>query len=520
MRFLPRFSADGAAIRWAGFTAMCVGMFMAILDIQVVATSLPTIQDALHISAAQMSWIQTTYLAAEVIAIPLTGFFTRLLGIRWLFATAVGVFTLASTGCAASESFSALVAWRLIQGFSGGMLIPTVFSSVFLLFPPHRQGPPTTLAGVLAVLAPTVGPIVGGWITETWSWHWLFLINVVPGLICMLVAVRLLPVERPAWSEARLLDTVSLVLLASSLATLQIGLKEAPERGWLTLPVCSLLAFSLAAGCGFVIRTLRQMHPVVELRMLADRRFLVGCILSFILGVGLFGSTYLMPLFLAFTHGYTALQIGEVMLVTGVAQLLVAPIAVALERRVDSHILTAFGFALFALGLGLSSLQTRETEFDEMFWPQVIRGAAIMFCLLPPTRLALGHLPIERVPDGSGLFNLMRNLGGAIGLAIIDTVIYGRIPDHVEAIVARLRAGDTEMARAVGIPIDMFLAQRGEALSAATQATLQSMVERLALVEAINEAWAFAAILTIAALIILPFARIQSMPPAGRNPLH
>ena len=164
-----------------GFAMMCVGMFMAILDVQVVATSLPTIQSALAIPPDQMSWVQTAYLIAEVIAIPLTGFLTRLLTMRWLFVLAITVFTLASLGCATSESFTALVAWRVLQGFAGGTLIPAVFCAVFLLFPSHRQGIATTLAGVLAVLAPSVGPIVGGWITDTYSWHWLFLINILPG---------------------------------------------------------------------------------------------------------------------------------------------------------------------------------------------------------------------------------------------------------------------------------------------------------------------------------------------------
>ncbi|MGV8951403.1 MAG: MFS transporter, partial [Cypionkella sp.] len=178
---------------WAGFAAMCLGMFMAILDVQIVATSIPTIQSALGVAPDQMSWIQTAYLIAEVIAIPLTGFLTRALSMRWLFVTAVVMFTAASVGCAASGSFVELLAWRVIQGFSGGTLIPAVFSAVFLMFPERQQALATTIAGVLAVLAPTVGPIIGGWITETYSWHWLFLINVAPGLISALIAWRFLP---------------------------------------------------------------------------------------------------------------------------------------------------------------------------------------------------------------------------------------------------------------------------------------------------------------------------------------
>ena len=493
-----------------GFAMMCVGMFMAILDVQVVATSLPTIQSALAIAPDRMSWVQTAYLIAEVIAIPLTGFLTRALTMRWLFVAAVSVFTLASIGCAASESFAALIAWRILQGFSGGTLIPAVFSAVFLLFPISRQGLATTFAGVLAVLAPTVGPVVGGWITQTYSWHWLFLINVFPGIVSAFVASALLPRAAIRLGEARRLDILSLALLAIALAALEIALKEAPTRGWSSAFVLGLLALSLASGVNFVRRTLNAAHPIVNLATFSDRRFAIGCVLSFVLGIGLFGSVYLMPVFLAFVREHDAFEIGKIMLVTGLCQLLVAPIAVALEQRLDARLLTAFGFALFAVGLALSGGQTPETDFDAMFWPQVIRGAAIMFCLLPPTRLALGHLEAGRVPDASGLFNLMRNLGGAIGLAMIDTVIYSRSPVHGAAIMEKLQAGDVETARFIGIPLAMFTARPAGPLDAETAAMLQPFVEKAALVRAVNEAWMMIAALTIAALLCVPFARVSS----------
>src|SRR6201987_5027144 len=191
---------------WCGFLLMCLGMFMAILDIQVVATSLPAIRSAFEISPDAMSWIQTAYLIAEVIAIPLTGLFTRVLTLRWLFATAVSLFTFASIGCAFSGDFSVLLAFRIAQGFSGGVLIPAVFSAVFLLFPPRLHAVATTIGGVVAVLAPTVGPVVGGFITSTWSWPWLFLINVIPGLIAASVTPLLLPRHETDFGEFQKLD--------------------------------------------------------------------------------------------------------------------------------------------------------------------------------------------------------------------------------------------------------------------------------------------------------------------------
>jgi DHA2 family multidrug resistance protein len=257
----------------------------------------------------------------------------------------------------------------------------------------------------------------------------------------------------------------------------------------------------------FVRRTLRASHPVVDLGAFADRNFTIGCVLSFVLGIGLFGSVYLMPVFLAFVRSHNALEIGMIMLVTGVAQLLIAPVAVVLERRLDARLLSACGFALFALGLGFSVFQTPSTDYDDMFWPQVIRGVAIMFCLLPPTRLALGGLDLKRVPDASGMFNLMRNLGGAIGLALIDTVIYSRSTVHVREVTSRLMAGDVSTARFVGIPIDMFTAHKGGPLDAVSETLLTPLVEKAALTLAINDAWMMIAVLTATVLIFIPFAR-------------
>jgi len=495
-----------AAAAWAGFAAMSVGMFMAILDVQVVATSLPTIGAALAIARQGVSWIQTAYLIAEVIAIPLTGLMIRVLGMRRLFVIAISLFTLASVGCALSGGFAALIGWRIVQGLAGGVLIPTVFSAVFLLFPVERQGMATMLAGVLAVLAPTVGPIVGGWITSTFSWRWLFLINVTPGVVTAAVVTLFAPRAPLHLRAGRALDVFALVQLALALAALEIGLKEAPTRGWFSPLVICLLILALAAAAACARRLLRASLPIVDLRTFVDRRFAIGCLLSFVLGIGLYGSVYMMPVFLGFVRDHSAVEIGAIMLVTGCCQLAAAPVAVVLEQRLDARWLTAFGFALFAVGLGLSASATPQTDFAGMFWPQVLRGSAIMFCLLPPTRLALGHLADHHVPDASGLFNLMRNLGGAIGLALIDTVIYGRAHAHAAEISRRLAAGDVAVAKFVGIPMDLFLSRPSGPPDDATREFLRPLVEKAATTQSINEAWALVALLTAAVLVSVPFA--------------
>ena len=490
---------------WLGFVLMCLGMFMAILDIQVVATSLPAIQQALGISRDAMSWIQTAYLIAEITAIPLTGWLTRLLTLRWMFVAAIGLFTLASIGCAASGSFAGLICFRVVQGFAGGALIPAVFSAVFLLFPLRLHPAATTLAGIVAVLAPTIGPVVGGWITDSWSWHWLFLINVAPGILAAAATPFLLPQDKVNFAEFKNLDRSSLVLMAIALAALELGLKQAPLDGWLSLRPLLLFAASLASGWIFVARTIKAVHPIVELTTLRARAFAVGCGLSFCLGVGLYGSVYLMPVFLAYVRRHDAFEIGTIMLVTGVAQLAAAPVAGYLESRRDPRKLSAFGFALFAVGLGLSAWQSRTADFNEMFFPQVLRGVAIMFCLLPPTQLALGALTAAQVPDASGLFNLMRNLGGAIGIAVIDTILYGRTVGHGEALRDRLIAGDVSAAKAIGLDVQLFLHPPPDVTQATIEAYVRPMVERAAFAMSVNEAWALLAAGALAAMVMVWF---------------
>lgn len=497
----------GATIApWPGFLLMCLGMFMAILDIQVVATSLPTIKQAFGISADAMSWIQTAYLIAEVIAIPLTGLFTRVLSLRWLFVGAITLFTMASIGCAFSASFGVLIGFRMVQGFAGGTLIPAVFSAVFLLFPTRLHAIATTVGGVVAVLAPTIGPVVGGWITQSWSWHWLFLINVVPGLIAAVATPSLLPRQATRWADLKQLDGWSVGLAVAALASLELGLKDAPHDGWLSPHGAGLFLITAAGGGLFVRRTMRATHPVVDLSTLKRRSFAIGCALSFCLGVGLFGSVYLMPVFLAFVRGREAFEIGSIMLVTGVAQLVTAPFTAWLESRFGARRLTAFGFAVFAIGLGMSAWQTRLADFDEMFWPQIVRGVAIMFCLLPPTRLALGSLPEIQVPDASGLFNLMRNLGGAIGIALIDTILYTRTASHAENFRDRLLAGDATAAQAIGLSRELFANRPPGPPDAQAVAFVRPLVENASLALSVNEAWLLLAGVALAGLLLVFWA--------------
>jgi len=500
---------------WLGYGALCVGMFMAILDIQVVVTSLAVIEDALKIGADRMSWVQTTYLIAEIISIPLTGLLIRIFTIRWLFAGAIFTFTLASIGCAFSYDFLSLIVFRVLQGFAGGVLIPLVFAAIFLLFGKGlKQTIATTVGGLLAVLAPTLGPLTGGWITESYTWHWLFLINVVPGIVTLVIGVLCLPQNDTRLSLFKTLDWISLVYVAVGLAALLIGLKEAPDQGWLAPQV---------SGCFMIFAVLmffaiRRPTSAISFSLLRDRNLAFGCILSFILGIGLFGSVYLLPLFLAFVHGMGPFQIGLVILVTGIAQLVTAPVIVQIDRYVDARLLSAVGFGAFAIGLLMSGFQTIATGYDEMFWPQVVRGAFVALCILPPIRFALGFIPRENIADASGLFNLSRNLGGAIGIALIDTIVFSRGPEHADRIMELIKLDPAKAASVLGLTVD----ELPDPQDPMGLMGIMDIVQQASITLAINEAWLIMGLITATALVVLlamgPIRVPAPQVPAGVRP--
>ena len=490
-------------LTWLGFIAMCIGMFMAILDIQVVASSFPNIGAALNISQDRLSWIQTSYLMAEIVGIPLTGFMTRALTVRWLFAGATFAFTLASIGCAMSTNFAELVAFRTVQGFFGGALIPAVFTAIFELFPRRLHTLATVIAGTFAMIAPTVGPAFGGFLTQTYSWHAIFLVNVIPGALFGGMVAVLVPSGRANLRALTDIDFLTVLLAAVFLASLELLLKEAPHRHWTgpfvnTLLIVCPVSFALA-----VHQCLTRRRPFLELRRYKDRGFSAACFLSFILGIGLFGSVYLLPLFLGFVRKHTALEIGEIMIVAGLAQLVSAPVAALLECRISGRAMAALGYTMFAAGLVADGFCTIHTDFAGLVVPQILRGAGIMFCIIPSTRLAMEGWPQWDRSDASAQFNLLRNLGGAIGIALVDTILQQRTAGHASRLIERLQAGDADAAAAVGLPTAMFHGHAMGPIGETLKHMIAPMVQRAAFAQSLNEGWFLMAALFVPALIAL-----------------
>jgi DHA2 family multidrug resistance protein len=309
------------------------------------------------------------------------------------------------------------------------------------------------------------------------------------------VGVACLPRERRQPDLLRSLDWLSLLFIALGLGALEIGLKDAPDRGWFSGSV--LMLFILVAVCGWT--ALRRPRPAIDFSLLHDRKLAFGCAISFVLGLVLFGSVYLMPVFLAFVRKHGPIDIGVIILVTGLAQLVAAPIAIFLDRRFDARVLSAIGFACFSVGLAMSAHQTVATDYDEMFWPQVMRGAFVALCILPPTRFALGYLPLERVSDASGLYNLCRNLGGAIGIALIDTILFTRGPHHAGQLTDLIHSNPAEAADLLGLSVADLPAPD----DAMGLISIMDAIQDASLTMAINEAWLMLAGVSAGAVVLL-----------------
>ena len=417
--------------RLIAFLAMVFGMFMAILDIQIVSASLAEIQAGLNAGADEISWVQTSYLIAEVIMIPLSGTLARILSTRILFTVSAAGFTAASVLAATATNIDQMIVYRAIQGFIGGGMIPSVFAAAYTIFPRSKQAIIAPVIGLVATLAPTIGPTVGGYLSSYFSWHWLFLINLGPGVVVAALAWLLIDFDEPEFDLAKSFDWLGFIGMAVFLGALEFVLEEGPANDWLADE--TILIFSIVMTIGailFFYRAFTASFPVVDLGAFRNINFAFGSVFSFVMGIGLYGLTYLYPLYLGRIRGYDSLMIGETVFVTGIAMFLCAPISGALSARVDPRIMLLLGFLGFAVSTWMLTPIDAEWDFWDLFLPQIIRGASLMFCMVTITNLALGTLPVDRLKSASGLFNLTRNLGGAVGLAAITTLLSDRSDLH------------------------------------------------------------------------------------------
>ncbi len=497
------------------FVVMCVGMFIALLDIQIVASSLQDIGGGLSAAQDEISWVQTAYLIAEIIMIPLSGWLTRVFSTRWLFTASAAGFTAASMLCGLAWNIESMIVFRALQGLLGASMIPIVFTSTFHYFQGPRRVYSAAVVGGIATVAPTLGPVIGGLITDTLDWRWLFYVNVVPGVIISILVPLMVKIDEP---DVRLLkgaDYPGIVLMAIALGTLEYVLEEGSRWNWFddaTIRDCAIIAG--VAGFLFVVRSLTFARPVVDLRAFGNRNFTLGCILSFVTGIGVFSTIYLTPLFLGYVRGFSAWQTGMAIFSTGVASLVGVPVYVMLAKKFDTRWLMMIGLASFALSMWSFSFITHDWGAAELLIPQLLRGFPQVFAVAPSVNLGLGSLPPERLKYASGLFNMMRNLGGAVGIAVCGAILSNRTNFHFQAIASNLTPANGAMTRLVN-----EVAQRYSALPGSQQAGHLAALKQLWVLsyrEASTLAYAdaFDAIMVafIFATILVPFLRNVAPP--------
>jgi MFS transporter, DHA2 family, multidrug resistance protein len=513
---LPASTPDAAAAQalpptlrdWLGVLAMVVGLFMAIMDVQIVTSSLTQIQGGLSASPDEISWVQTSYLIADVVMVPLSGTLSRLLSTRVLFVTAALGFTGASALCATATSLDQMIVYRAMQGFSGGAMMPLVFPVIYTKFRMPQLATVMVLISLILNLSSTLGPTIGGFLTDTWSWHWLFLVNLAPGILVAVTVWFLIDIDKPELSLLRHFDLTGLVLMALFLGCLQYALQEGPRWDWLsddTILVAVIV--SSVASAFFFWRVLTYHQPIVDLRVFTNRNFALGSFYTFVVGTGMYGMTYLIPLFLAQVRGFSSLQIGLTVVVTGLAQLAMSPISPLLARKMDLRLMLSIGIGLFAVAMYLTAGLTNQAGFVELLVPQVLRGMALMMCYIPANIIALSGVPQDKLKNAAGLYNLTRDLGGAIVLATIGTLMNNRLHFHWNRLIE-----DINLARpAVQHYLDMQTNHldplvRGDTGRAALK-LLANMVQREALVLTYNDAIMLVGGLFVAALFMMPLVR-------------
>ena len=500
------------------FFALVFGMFMAILDIQIVSSSLSEIQAGLSAAPDEISWVQTSYLIAEVVMIPLSGFLARALSTRILFSLSALGFTVASVLCATATTLPEMIVYRAIQGFVGGGMIPTAFAAAYTIFPRRHMAPIMAVVGLTVTLAPTIGPTVGGYLTSAFSWHWLFLINVVPGIAATVLAWTLVDFDEPEFDLLKRFDVWGLVAMAISLGSLQYFLEEGTRDDWFDSGIITFFfILTVAAGAIFFWRTLTQPVPVVDLTAFKNRNFAVGCALTFIIGIGLYGLTYLYPLFLGRVRGYNSLQIGETVFVTGAFMFASAPIIGSLARRFDPRIFIALGLVGFVISTFELVPITSQWSFGELFFPQALRGMALMFCMVPINMLALGTLTPLQVKNASGLFNLMRNLGGAVGLAIINTMLTTRIDVHAFQLKERISWGRNIAEETLQGMTQKFAPLLGADAEQAALRKILGMVQREAMVLAFADVFLLLSVFFCVACLFVPLLERPRMDAAAAS---
>jgi DHA2 family multidrug resistance protein len=510
---LPSPLAGGALV--LATVALSLATFMNVLDTTIANVSIPTIAGDLGVSPSQGTWVITSFAVANAISLPLTGWLTQRLGQVRLFVGSVLLFVLASLLCGISSSLEMLIAARVIQGAVAGPMIPLSQALLLQCFPREKSGMALAMWGMTTMVAPVLGPILGGWISDNYSWPWIFYINVPVGLGAAWLTWRMMK-SRESATRKLPIDTVGLGLLVVGVGALQIMLDKGKELDWFASGEIMLLAaVALVVLSFFVVWELTARHPVVDLTLFKSRNFAVGAI-SLSLAFGLFfGIVVVMPLWLQQYMGYTATWAGIVTAPIGILALLLSPLVGRIMPHTDPRLLASFAFVVFATTSFMRAGYSTDTDMMTIVWPQVIQGAAMATFFIPLTSVTLSGLPPERIPAAAGLSNFFRIMAGAMGASIATTLWDTRAAMHHAHLTERISVYDANTTQALQGLSALGLSPE-QALGA-----LEHQINRQAfMLSAIDLFWVAGVLFLVLTLVIWFSRPIRNAPDSGAGGAH
>jgi DHA2 family multidrug resistance protein len=450
---------------WIAVCGSLLGAFMAVLDIQITNSSLKDIQGALAATPDEGAWISTSYLVAEIIVIPLTAWLSRVFSVRRYMLVNAALFLIFSVLCAFAWDLTSMILFRALQGFTGGVLIPMAFTIILTTLPPSRQPMGLAMFAVTATFAPSIGPAIGGWLTDNFGWEYIFYLNVVPGAV-LIGAVWYAIAPQPL--QLNLLqggDYWGILTMAVGLGTFTVFLEEGNRKDWFGDPMIRNCAVAAAVGLtAFVVIEFTRRNPLLNLRLFARRNFGFGSLVNFILGFGLYGGVFILPLYLGQIQGYNALDIGMVVAWSGFPQLLLIPVVPQLMKKIDARFLVVVGTAIFGSSFLMNSAMTSLYGYDQFIPAQLLRALGQPLIMVPLSTLATSGIEKENAGSASSLFNMLRNLGGSVGIAVVGMLLTrreklhsNRLGEHVSAtqsaLEARLKATEAAfISRGVAAP--------------------------------------------------------------------
>jgi len=416
---------------WIAVGGSLIGAFMAVLNIQITNASLPDIEGGIGTGGVNGAWVITAYLIGEIVVIPMTGYLSRVFSLRRYLIVNTALFLLFSVACGQASTLPQMIVLRGLQGFSGGVLIPLAFTIIVSMLPPAKRPMGLAAFAVTATFAPAIGPTIGGWLTDTYGWPTIFYLNLLPGVVMLSALIYGLPRAPMQLHLLRRADWRGMLLMAVGLASLQTVLDEGNVDDWFGSPfIVKLSLLSAAALIGFVVLQLRSDEPLLQLRLLLRRNFGFGTLSNFLLGFALYGSAYLLPQYLAVSQGLNSQQAGEVMAWTGLPQLLIIPFVPQLMQRFDSRVLIGLGLMIFAASCFMNLHLDANYSGPQLFVPDVTRAVGQALAMTPLSALAMVGVAPDEAGSASALFNMLRNLGGAIGTAALETFFTQREQFH------------------------------------------------------------------------------------------